>query len=303
MNKEDIVSALREKELSQLFGPVPLLNQQRDTLVRVGLRPGFHGSYTGPVNLGDLRLVLSPWQWAAAELGSTPRTEGLNKALTLARVTAAVPGLDTVAGVAAWLSQELKESGASWYSFPGNHADWGNWGPLGEMIEVGNDSFLPPNLELLTVLFYINFSPAANLRLAVAQARWESSNPTETGRVGIYSCSDQVGAEDSQYPAWLMASDSLLLTDPVTGEQAELMPGGPDDEEAGAGPAEWAGMQPKSEPGPLYKVDRGPGPAWVRGGLLYEDGQLKRSDTGQVLQLQLFLAASLSNSEVATGAH
>ena len=62
-------------------------------------------------------------------------------------------------------------------------------------------------------------------------------------------------------------------------------------------------MQPKSEPGPLYKVDRGPGPAWERGGLLFEDGQLKQTDTGQVLKLQLFLAASPSNSEVATGAH
>ena len=153
------------------------------------------------------------------------------------------------------------------------------------------------------MLFYTNFGPAANLRLAVAQARWESSSPTETGRVGIYSCSEQVGAEGSQYPAWLMASDSLLLTDPVTGEQAELMPGGPDDEEAGAGPAEWIGMQPKSGPGPLYKVDRGLGPAWVRGGLLYEDGQLKRTDTGQALKLQLFLAASPGNPEETTGAH
>ena len=303
MNKEDIIAALREKELSQLLGPVPLLNQQRGPLVRVGLRPGLHGSYTGPVDLGDLRLALSPWQWAAAELGRTPRTESLNKALTLARAAAVVPDLDTVAGVAAWLSQALKESAASWYSFPGDQADWGHWGPLGEMVEAGNDTFLPPNLELLTVLFYSNSGPAANLRLAVAQARWESSNPTETGHVGIYSCSDQVGAEGSQYPAWLMASDSLLLTDPVTGEQAELMPGGLDDEEAGAGPAEWAGMQPESEPGPLYKVDRGPGPAWVRGGLLYEDGQLKRTNTGQVLKLQLFLAASPGNSEVATGAH
>ena len=303
MNKQDTISALREQELSQLLGPVPLLNQQRDPLVRVGLRPGFHGSYTGPVDLSDLRLALSPWQWAAAELGSTPRTEDLNKALTVARAAAAVPGLDTIAGVAAWLWQELNETGASWYSFPGDNAYWGNWGPLGEMVEAGNGTFLPPNLELLTVLFYTDYGQEANLRLAVAQARWDSGNHSETGPVSIYSCSDQVGAEGSQYSAWLMASDSLLLTDPATGEQAELMPGGVDDEEAGAGPDEWAGMQSKSEPGPLYKVDRGPGPAWLRGGLLYEDGQLKRTDTGQELKWQLFLAALPSQSGVATGAH
>lgn len=285
----DTAAALSEQEMNQLLRPVSLPSQQRSELVRVGLRPGLPAAYKGLVELSDLRLMLSPWHWAATELASTPRTAELNRVLVKAREAGGACGLDTVAGVATWLTERLNEMGLSWDSFPGDNVNWGHWRPLREMVEDGNNTFLPPGLELVTVVFYTDFGQAANLPLAVAQACWESGDRTETGPVSIYSCSDQVGAEKSQYSSWLMASDSLLLTDPVTGEQAELIPAGMADEDAD-GPDDWAGMRPKSGPGVLIKFDQGPGPAWIRGGLRYEQGQLRRADTGQALTFQLFMA-------------
>ena len=58
MNQPDTRRPLTADKLNHLMAPVPFAQQQRDTLVRIGWRPGLAAGYAGPVELSELRLLL-----------------------------------------------------------------------------------------------------------------------------------------------------------------------------------------------------------------------------------------------------
>ena len=285
--------ALTPADLAAFLAAVPVSNQQRDAAVRVSPRPGLAADHRGPVAPGDVRLALSPWHWLRGELAHSPRTEALNRALAAARAAGDAPDLATVAGVADWLETELATSGLDWYPVPDEPSEWGDWDPLMHLADTATGTFLPPQLALPAVLFFTDYGQAEDLRLVVAQAHWQEV----AGPVGIYTSADCVAEAGSAYPEWLMGAAALLLTDPVTGEQAELSPCWTDDDDDGQGEdaaigsqaAEWGGQEPRFEAGTFYKSDQGPVPDWLRENLHYAAGRLSRADSGQALSLAPYL--------------
>ena len=295
------MTPLTNNDLTALLTTVPFAVQQRDEPVRLRLRPGLNADYHGPVALSDVRLALGPWHWLGGELAHSPRSEYLREAVAAARARGAAPDLDTVEGVAAWVWAELATTGLDWYPVPGDADEWGQWGPTDEA-EAGTGSFLPPGLEVPAVLFMTDDDPAGDGRIVVAQVRWQGAAGAEMGPVSIYASSGRVAAAGSAYPEWLMGWGALLLTDPATGEQAELSPRWTDDEDfvdandqhhvdaaEEPEPREWTGQEPRYEAGTFYKTDLGREPDWLRGGLHYAAGRLLRADTGQALTLTPYL--------------
>ena len=287
--------ALTPADLAAFLAAVPISNQQRDAAVRVSPRPGLAADHRGPVAPGDVRLALSPWHWLRGELAHSPRTEALNRALAAAQAREEAPDLDTVEGAAAWVWAELETTGLDWRPVPGDPDEWGQWGPP-EEADAGTGSFLPPGLALPAVLFFADDAPDGDGRIVVAQAGWSGAAGTDLGPVGVYAASDRVAAEGSAQPPWLMGWGTLLLADPASGEQAELIPRWMDDEPgedgeeteqdaAEPGSGEWAGQEPCFEAGTFLKLDVGQEPTWLRGNLQYAAGRLLRADTGQALTL------------------
>ena len=292
------MTPLTPTDLAALLTAVPYPVQQRDETVRLKLRSGLPADYRGPVSLSDVRLALSPWHWLSGELAHSPRSEYLRHSLAAAVTREAAPDLDTVEGAAAWVWAELVTTGLDWYAAPCDAEDWGHWSPQ-EEAEAGTGSFLPPGLELPAVMFFLDGAPDEDERIVVAQVRWQGANGTDAGPVGIYGSSSRVAAAGSAQPAWLMGWGALLLTDPITGEQAELSPRWTDDDDdddgqgedaaVGSQAAEWGGQEPRFEAGTFYKSDQGPVPDWLRGNLRYAAGRLLRTDSEQALSLAPYL--------------
>ncbi|GAA4020321.1 hypothetical protein GCM10022408_37880 [Hymenobacter fastidiosus] len=279
---------LTTTDLDALLSAVPVPIQQRDEAVRLQLRADLPADYCGPVTLQDVRLTLSPWHWLGGELAHSPRSESLSQALTEARATGA-DDLDTVEEVADWVSQELAATDLDWYTMPGDSAFWGEWGPADEA-EAETGSFLPPGVALPAVLFFIDSGSSQDERLVVAQGHWQQPNDIDAGSVGIYASSRRVAAAGSAYPQWLMGWGALLLTDPATGEQAELSPRWTEEDDLGELQlVEWQGREPRFEADTLLSSDPGVEPDWLRGKLHYAAGRLVRADTGQALTLTLHM--------------
>ncbi|OGX83199.1 hypothetical protein [Hymenobacter glacialis] len=295
------MSPLTPADLATLLTAVPFPVQQRDEAVGLCLGPGLNAIYRGPVALADVRMALSPWHWLGGELAHSPRSEYLRESVAAATARDSAPDLDTVEGVAAWVWAVLATTELEWYPVPGDADEWGQWSPTDEA-EAGTGSFLPPGLEVPAVLFTTDNDLGGDGRIVVAQVRWQGANGAVSGPVGIYASSGRVAAAGSAYPAWLMGWGAVLLTDPATGEQAELSPrwtevensGGASDEDhvdAGKVPelGEWVGQEPRYEAGTFYKTDSGQEPDWLREGLHYAAGRLLRADTGRALALMPYL--------------
>lgn len=295
------MAPLTPADLAALLTAVPYSVQQCGETVRLMLCFGLPADYRGSVSLSDVRLALSPWHWLGGELAHSPRSEYLRRSLAAAVVRETAADLDTVEGAAAWVWAELMTTGLDWYAAPCDAEDWGHWFPQ-EEAEAGTGSFLPPGLELPAVMFFLDDAPDEDERIVVAQVRWQGADGTNAGPVGGYGSSSRVAAAGSAQPAWLMGWGALLLTDPTTGEQAELPPRWTDDddgqgEDAAIGSqaaissqaAEWGGQEPRFEAGTFYKSDQGPVPDWLRGNLHYAAGRLSRADSGQALSLAPYL--------------
>ena len=277
-NTLDIPSQLTEAELQQLWAPVPEDRQQREEMVRISLGPELETDYTGPVELSDLRLALSPWLWSKAELASSPRTQTLNQALTEIRARNPDMELDTMPSVVQWLIKKLDNTPEDWALFPDHSDFWEDCGVTSLMIETGQGTFVPMDLELSAVYFYTEPEGAASSRLVVAQSRFGTGRNSKWGPVAIYACSQRLSVKISGAMGWLNTSDSLVLKNVITGERAILTPGSENaaDEDYDDEQGEQRGMQPA--------------PTSIAAPLHYKAGRLYQTDTSeQALALELFL--------------
>ena len=288
-NTLDIPTPLTETELQHLWVPVPRDRQQREEMVRIRLRPELDADYTGPVELRDLRLAVSPWLWSQAELASSARTQALNQAL--AKIRAANPDmeLDTMPAVVQWLTKELEKTSQKWELFPDHPDFWENCGTFDLSRESGEGTFMPIDLELSAVYLYTDSGQAANSRLVVAQTRYSSGNKTKRGPIGIFTSSERMSEHSSESTGWLLTTDDLVLKNAMTGEQVKLTIGEIDgaDEEEEDGQGQVLGHQPAFADAP--SGDRIP--EWSLMPLHYKSGKLYLDDTnGQALMLELFLS-------------
>ncbi|AIZ65374.1 hypothetical protein PK28_17010 (plasmid) [Hymenobacter sp. DG25B] len=282
MNQSDTPRPLTDDELNRLLAPVPLAQQQRDALVRITLRPGLPADYAGPVELADLRLMLSPWHWLAQELATTPQTEALNKQLKVMRAEGSI--LTTVAQVAEWVEAQLSAEDLSCWSIP-TPEEWGRWGTLSDLEEVGTGHFISPELKLQTVFF------GEEVDLVVLQAGWQTTESKQQGVPSIYARHPNVGREGSGNPSWLTSAAHLWLHDAASGQVAELVPCWETEDHA-----TWTGKEARYENGTFLKSDPGISPEWLTGGLTYEAGRLFRADASTLLTVRLARSESANAS-------
>ena len=84
--------------------------------------------------------------------------------------------------------------------------------------------------------------------------------------------------------------DTLVLTDPASGEHATLKPGNLDEADGDEARAKRVGIEPVFAAGPAGSPDGGPAPTWMLGPLHYRSGRLCRNDaTRAALTLGLSL--------------
>ena len=95
MREPNTQRLLTNDELHSLLAPMPIELQQRESLVRIDLRPGLPTDYVGPVELDDLRLWLSPWHWQRHELAVSSHSKALSQSIAEARAVG--ESLETVA--------------------------------------------------------------------------------------------------------------------------------------------------------------------------------------------------------------
>lgn len=275
MNQSDTPSPLTDDELNRLLAPVPLAQQQRDALVRITLRPGLPADYAGPVELADLRLMLSPWQWLEHELATTPHTEALNQKWTRELADAGVEG-STLQDIGAWLYAEKASSDDenNLYAaiIPGDSMEWGHYGVVSDR----DRHFLPPAFDLQVAMFFADESMSEGI--VVAQAVWGLGKVKATSPVSIYAMPG-----DSQHE-WLHNTDELWLSDSSTGETFKLDVGGNEVEQS-ENPGDWTGAMPTLDRYKFASADQD-FPALLTG-LRYEAGQLYRADTNALLTLGL----------------
>ena len=277
--KNDI-TALTDKELNQLLAPVPLVQQQRNHLVKVLLRHELAPNYVGPVELDDLRLTLSPWHWLRGELATCPQSIKISKALEAARLTGADPELDTVAGVTEWIHRQVN-SEEEWCVHP---SDPDYMEPPGELIRVLEEvsHFLTPSLDVVVVRFELHATRTDAAGFVIVETWWYDG-VYRTSDIGIYRLLERSNDHGSGY-AWLDANVYLLLIDSSTGQHAKLAALSVyADQSAGEDSQTWAGQQPQ-----LYTQDVPSSGdklcgSWLACGLHFEDGRLYRRDTGQEL--------------------
>lgn len=232
-NPLELHLALTETELQSLWTPVPLARQQREEMVRIRLRPELPVDYTGPVELGDLRLAVSPWLWSQTELGTSSQTRALNNALTEARMTNKAGKLDDISSVVQWLAEQLKESPQSWELFPSAPEFWEDCGTLKLMADTAFGTFIPLDLDLMAVYFFPSPGQGINLQLVVAQVWHDTGEQMEWGPTAIYTCSQLIADTTTNPLDWLFTSDTLVLKDPMTGKQVKLMPSSLDETDEG----------------------------------------------------------------------
>jgi hypothetical protein len=264
-------------------------------MVRVSLRNGLPKDYSGPVELQDLRLAISPWRWAAAELGTSLRTKALNQALSEAQAVNAAEPLHDVPAVVQWLADELDAAEVGWERFPDDIDFWEDCGVLKLMRETNMGTFIPLDLEFNAVYFFSGSSSAdASLRLVVAQTWFDAGSHLEWGPVGIYTCSQLIADTTTNPLDWLFTSDTVVLADPVTGAHAFLMPGAFNelDEEGTEGLMPPIGFEPAlavEQPVLLAPAQR---LSCAEGQLYYRSGQLYPSvDAMHALTIELRLPA------------
>lgn len=260
-----MTSPLSDEQLASLLAAVPLAAQQRGQPVRVNLRPGLPDDYAGPVELADLRLQLSPWHWLRAEVAHTPRSRQLADEVAAA-------GFDTVAEAGDLVVENAE------YFYHGDPDYWGMEGTLTAMADSGEAHFLPPALTLTDVVAWFETDGVTAL-----QVGWDQPGATAPGPLHVLGNAPGRGFGQNATD-WFWSAGTLLLTDPATGERAELTVAPLDDEteaeqeEAEEDPTMWRGQPP--QPG------ASPAPAWLAAGLHYADHCLHRADTGQELTLR-----------------
>ena len=289
-NTLDIPTPLTEIELQHLWAPVPEDCQQREEMIRISLRPELDADYTGPVELQDLRLALSPWLWSKAELASSPRSQALNQAL--AKIRAANPDmeLDTMPAVVQWLAKELDKTSQEWELFPDHPDFWKDCGTVSLSQELGEGTFIPFDLELSAVYFYTDSGQAANSRLVVVQTRYDGGHESKQGPVGIFTSSERMSDHSSDSMGWLLTSGDIVLKNPVTGEQAKLAPGEVNgaDEDYDDDQGTRRGTDAVFANTTAISIKKDQAPVWISGPLYYKAGRLYLTDTAeQALTLEL----------------
>lgn len=295
-NTLDTPTPLTETELQHLWAPVPEDRQQREEMVRIGLRPELDVDYSGPVELRDLRLALSPWLWSKAELASSPRSQALNQALAKARAANPDMELDTMPAVVQWLTKELKKTSQEWELFPDHPDFWEDCGNYSLSNEAGHGTFLPSDPDLSAVYFYTDSGQVEVSRLVVVQVHYRSGKNMESGPISIFTSSQRRGDFSSESTGWLLTSGDLVLKNPLTGEQAPLAQGmidGEDeeedeDEDYDDGQSTRGGKNAVfADAADFSKTVKAPD--WISGTLHYEAGKLYLEDTnGQALAMDLF---------------
>ena len=290
-NTLDIPTPLTEIELQHLWAPVPRDRQQREEMVRISLSPELDADYSGPVELCDLRLALSPWLWSKAELASSPRSQALNQAL--AKVRAANPDmeLDTMPAVVQWLTKELNKTSQEWELFPDHPDFWEDCGTFNLLRETGEGTFVPFDLELSAVYFHTDSGQAEDSRLVVVQVRYDGGKKVKRSPISIFTSSRRRADYRSEFMGWLLTSDSLVLKNPLTEEQATLTPGEADgvDEDYDDGQGTRRGRDAVFADATDFLFEQAKAPTWISGGLHYKAGKLYLEDTNsQALTLDLF---------------